>query len=226
MGSVAGKSALVTGGARGIGAAIVEELSAHGANVLAPTRQELDLADPSAPARYVQSSCPGGVDILVNNAGINFIRPLAEVDCELWSQTMQVNLHAPFQLLQLLAPKMAARRWGRVVNISSVFSLVTKEKRAIYSATKSGLNGLTRTAAVEFGPAGVLINAVCPGFVETELTRQNNSPADIECLAASVPLRRLAKPAEIARFVRFLCSEDNTYINGQSLVIDGGFTLQ
>jgi 3-oxoacyl-[acyl-carrier protein] reductase len=224
MGMLSGKTAMVTGGARGIGAAIVAAFAEQGATVLAPTRQELDLADPGAPRRYVEQRCRAGVDILVNNAGINFVRSLDEIDDPLWSQTMQVNLHAPLQLMQLLSPSMRQRRWGRIVNMSSVFSVVTKEKRAIYSATKAGLNGLTRTAAVELGPAGVLVNAVCPGFVETELTRQNNSPADIERLAAAAPVRRLAQPVEIARFVRFLCSEENTFITGQSLVIDGGFS--
>jgi 3-oxoacyl-[acyl-carrier protein] reductase len=148
---------------------------------------------------------------------------LEDLDDDLWTQTYQVNLHAPFRLIQGFAPGMKARGWGRIVNVSSVFSLVTKERRAAYSATKSGLNGLTRTVAVELGPSNILVNAVCPGYVETELTRQNNSPADIQRIAATVPLRRLAQPQEIARLVAFLVGEENAYITGQLVIIDGGF---
>jgi 3-oxoacyl-[acyl-carrier protein] reductase len=101
---------------------------------------------------------------------------------------------------------------------------VTKEQRAAYSTVKSGLNGLTRTLAVELGPSNVLVNAVGPGYVETELTRQNNSPEDLKRIANSIPLGRLAQPAEIAKFVAFLCSDDNSYTTGQLLLIDGGFT--
>jgi 3-oxoacyl-[acyl-carrier protein] reductase len=134
-----------------------------------------------------------------------------------------MNLTAVMALTRGLAPGMRDRKWGRIVNISSVFSLVTKEKRALYSATKAALNGFTRAVAVELAPDGVLVNAVCPGYVDTELTRQNNSAAELENIAQAIPMRRLAQPKEIGRFVAFLCSEENTYITGQTLVIDGGF---
>lgn len=217
------RTALITGGSRGIGAAIVAELAGRGLRVMAPSRQELDLADPASVDRFVAAHRNTAVDVLVNNAGINFIGALEEIDDDLWTQTYEVNLHAPFRLIQSLAPGMKVRGWGRIVNVSSVFSLVTKEKRAAYSATKSGLNGLTRTVAVELGPSNVLVNAVCPGYVATELTQQNNSPAELERIAAAVPLRRLAQPREIARLVAFLAGEENTYITGQLVVIDGGF---
>jgi NAD(P)-dependent dehydrogenase (short-subunit alcohol dehydrogenase family) len=216
--------AIVNGGSRGIGAAIVEELLRRGVKVLAPSRQELDLADSESVSRFVEGRAEECVDILVNNAGINPIRSLEDITEDAWEETYEINLHSPFRLIQAFAPGMKKRGWGRVVNISSMFSLVTKEKRAIYSATKSGLNGLTRTLAVELGANGILVNAVCPGYVETELTRQNNSPDDLERIAATIPLRRLAQPEEIARFVGFLCSDENTYITGQMLVADGGFT--
>ncbi|MGD0653433.1 MAG: SDR family oxidoreductase [Thermoguttaceae bacterium] len=218
------RTALVTGGSRGIGAAIVAELARRGVRTLAPSRQELDLADQDSVNSFVAGHRDVGMDILVNNAGINPINALEDITEEAWTQTYQVNLHAPFRLIQAFAPGMKNRRWGRIVNISSVFSLVTKEKRAAYSATKSGLNGLTRTMAVELGPSGILVNALCPGYVETELTRQNNSPADLQRIAATIPLRRLAQPEEIARLVAFLCSEENTYVTGHLLVVDGGFT--
>ena len=220
------RTALVTGGARGIGAAIVAELHSRGVRVIAPTRQELDLADPSSVEAYLARQRETGdtVDVLINNAGINFINPIEKISQELWLQTFQVNLHSPFRLVQAFAPAMKAQNWGRIINISSVFSTVTKEHRAVYSTVKSGLNGLTRTLAVELGPNNVLVNAVGPGYVETELTRQNNSPEALERIGANIPLRRLAQPSEIAKYVAFLCSDDNTYITGQLLLIDGGFT--
>lgn len=220
------KTALVTGGSRGIGAAIVAELTRQNIKVVKPSRKELDLADRESLERFVAANIHLGVNILVNNAGINFINPLEAITETNWRQMFEVNLHAPFRLIQALAPAMKAQGWGRIVNISSVFSLVTKEKRTAYSAMKSGLNGLTRTAAVELGPSGILVNAVCPGYVETEMTRQNNSPSEVAQITAAIPLRRLAQPEEIARYVGFLCSEENSYITGQTLVIDGGFACQ
>jgi 3-oxoacyl-[acyl-carrier protein] reductase len=217
------RTALVTGGSRGIGAAICAELAARGVKVLAPKREELDLADAKSVNRFAVERGSEPVDILVNNAGINFIQPLESLSEDNWLATFQVNLHSPFRLIQALAPAMGERGWGRIVNISSVFSLVTKEKRAAYSATKSGLNGLTRTLAVELGPRGVLVNALCPGYVETELTKQNNTPAAIEQIRSTIPLRRLAQPQEIAKTVAFLCSDENSYITGQTLIADGGF---
>ncbi|MEJ7637012.1 MAG: SDR family oxidoreductase [Singulisphaera sp.] len=134
-----------------------------------------------------------------------------------------MNLTAPFLLIQGFAPGMAEGGWGRVVNISSIWAVVSKEKRAAYSSAKSALAGLTRTSAVELATGGILVNAVCPGFVETELTRANNPPEAIEAILRSIPLGRLAQPEEVGRLVAFLCSEQNTYITGQSIVIDGGF---
>jgi NAD(P)-dependent dehydrogenase (short-subunit alcohol dehydrogenase family) len=221
------RTALVTGAARGIGAAIAAELSARGVNIVAPTRQELELGDPEAIEHFLNAQKASGVsiDILVNNAGINFIDPLEDIAQETWHKTFQVNVHAPFRLAQALAPAMKERRWGRIVNVSSMFSVVSRPHRTVYSATKSALNGLTRTLAIELGPANVLVNSVGPGYVETALTRQNNSAEELDRIACTIPLRRLAQPKEIATFVAFLCSEDNSYITGQLLLVDGGFTI-
>jgi 3-oxoacyl-[acyl-carrier protein] reductase len=219
------RKACVTGGSRGIGAAIIRELNRRGFEVWAPSRAELDLSDPASIARFVAAH-PAEVDVLVNNAGINFLKALPELDLATWTQMQQVNLAAPLCLIQWAAPFMRERRWGRILNISSVFSLVTKEKRGAYSMTKAALNALTRSAAVEFGPDGILVNSLCPGYVETEMTRRNNSPADLEKIKSAIPLRRLALPEELARVAGFLCSEENNYLTGQAVVADGGFTCQ
>ena len=217
--------ALVTGAARGIGRAIAEELGRRGLQVLTPTRAELDLAQSASIQNFIKAQAGAGIDILVNNAGINHIRPLTKLDSTAWQEMIQVNLTAPMELIQGMSVGMRSRKWGRIVNVSSVFSLVTRGGRAAYSATKSGLNGLTRTCAVELAPEGILVNAVCPGYVETEMTRRNNAPAELKAIAETIPLRRLAQPEEIARMVAFLCSEENTYCTGQLLAVDGGFTL-
>ncbi len=217
------RKALVTGAARGIGRAIAETLRGAGMEVLAPSRADLDLLDPASIDRFIKDHRGAGVSVLVNNAGINPIEALGEISAENWARTIQVNLTAPFRLIQGFAPGMAEGGWGRVVNISSIWAVVSKEMRASYSSAKSALAGLTRTSAVELATGGILVNAVCPGFVETELTRANNPPEAIEAILRSIPLGRLAQPEEVGRLVAFLCSEQNTYITGQSIVIDGGF---
>ena len=220
------RKALVTGASRGIGGAIAETLRGAGLEVYAPPRSELDLFEAASVDRFVEAHRDGGISVLINNAGINPIEALEEISAENWARTLQINLNAPFRLIQGLCPGMKAGGWGRIVNISSIWAVVSKEKRVSYSSAKSALTGLTRTSAVELAPHGVLVNAVCPGFVETELTRANNPPEALETIRQAIPLGRLAQPKEIAQLVAFLCSEQNTYITGQSIVIDGGFVCK
>ncbi|MFN7310637.1 MAG: SDR family NAD(P)-dependent oxidoreductase [Vampirovibrionales bacterium] len=215
--------ALVTGASRGIGLAIKTLFEAKGITVLAPTRAELDLQNPESIIAYVASlSMP--VSILVNNAGINELADLAEVDTAMTERMLQVNLLSQLQLLQALTPAMKVNRYGRIVNMASIWCEFSKERRLLYSVTKAGVKGLTTAAAVELAPYNVLVNAVAPGFVGTEMTRQNNSPEQLVQLAAELPIRRLAEPNEIAEVVYFLASEQNTFITGQTLFVDGGFS--
>ncbi len=218
------KRVLITGGSRGIGQQIAKLMEAKGYEVVVPKREELNLESLESIDKYFASERK--IDILINNAGINFISPLPDIATEQWSQMLTVNLTAPMKLVQKVIPHMQKTKWGRIVNISSIFSNLTRQGRASYSASKSGLNGLTRTAAVELGQHGILVNAVCPGYVETQLTHQNNSPADIEKILKTIPVGRMAQPAEIAELVEFLCSERNSYITGQMITADGGFSIQ
>lgn len=218
------KRVLITGGSRGIGQQIAKLMTTKGYEVVVPKREELNLESLESVDKYF--STERHIDILINNAGINFISPLPDIAIEQWSQMLTVNLTAPMKLVQKVIPHMQKAKWGRIINISSIFSNLTRQGRASYSASKSGLNGLTRTAAVELGPYGILVNAVCPGYVETQLTHQNNSPADIEKILKTIPVGRMAQPAEIAELVEFLCSERNSYITGQMITADGGFSIQ
>lgn len=217
---------LLTGASRGIGAAIKAEFEAHGLEVMGPSRGDLDLSELESVERFIRRNPTLQCDILVNNAGINFPAPLEQMEIANWMSTLQVNLTAPFLLSRHFARGMKESGWGRVVNISSIFSQVTKEGRAVYSATKAGLNGLTRSCAVEWGLQGVLVNAVLPGYIDTELTRQNNSEDTLKAIRQQIPLGRLAEAREIAEVVVFLSSEMNRYMTGQTVVVDGGFTLR
>ena len=219
------RTALVTGASRGIGSAIAAELAGAGWSILAPSRAELDLSVPESVEAYcAQLRAQGVVDALINNAGINVLNLIADLRDDDWAAMLQINVTAPRKLLQAVIGGMASRHWGRIVNISSVFGVVSRARRAAYSATKAAINGLTRSAAIELGPDGIIVNAVYPGYVETDLTYINNSQAEIDAIKQTIPLRRLAAPREIARLVAFLCSDSNSYLTGQTIIADGGFT--
>lgn len=219
-------SALITGASRGIGKAIAESFTQAGYRVLTPSREELELSSVESVKAY--TAVPGNtkVDILVNNAGENPICEIESLPCDTFERTLRVNLSAPLLLMQAVLPSMRRQQWGRIVNISSSYSSVSRPGRGAYGAAKSGLNSLTRTAALEFARDNILVNAICPGFVETDLTRKNNTPEQIKTLCGQIPLGRLASPEEVANLVLFVASSQNTYITGQIINIDGGFLCQ
>ena len=218
------RTVLITGASRGIGSAIALELKSQGFYVIAPSRSQLDLADPSSVVSYFQQLKATSVDVLINNAGINIINSISQINFSDLQNIMQVNLTSAFLLSQAIAPQMMKRGWGRILNISTIFSLITKESRAAYSMSKAALNALTRSCALEFGPGGVLVNSLAPGYVETDMTKQNNSKEQIDAIVSNIPLRRMAQPEELAKVAAFLVSDKNSYLTGQTIVVDGGFT--
>ncbi len=217
------RTALITGGSRGIGSAIVKKLTIDGYDILAPTRQEMDLESNESIKSYMTKK-KGQIDILINDAGINRIALLNDIKDQDVKDTIQINLVAPLKIIQEVTPNMQKNRFGRIVNISSIWSIVNRPGRTNYSISKAALNSLTRSLAVELAPYNILVNAVAPGYVATDLTRQNNSEEELKIISEAIPVRRLAEPDEIANMVAFLCSEQNTYLTGQTIVIDGGFT--
>lgn len=221
-----GRTALVTGGSRGIGQAIVEVLSRDGWRVLAPSRMEMDLESVDSIHAWCDRHSRERIDALVNNAGINELRGIHELDDAAWQRMQQINLQAPMMLMRALVPSMVSRGWGRVVNIASIWSHVAKDRRAGYSAMKAGLVGLTRVVALEAAGRSVLVNAISPGYTATELTERNNSEMELREIASRIPMLRLAKPQEIAEVVSWLVSERNSYITGQCIPVDGGYTIQ
>ena len=237
---------LITGATRGIGAALADAFEASGASLLLTGTDEVQCRQLTADAvrdghdrRYIavdfnesasfnafleEIGRLNRLDVCVNNAGINRINALADVSEGDLDALVAIDLRAPILITKAATAVMGRAAYGRVVNLGSVWNTVSKPKRSIYSAMKAGIHGLTIGAEVELAPQGILVNTVSPGFVMTDLTKKNNSDAEIAVMAQQVPLGRLAEPDEIASTILFLASTANTYVTGQNLVVDGGFT--
>ena len=245
MSLLGGRTALVTGAANGIGRAIAERFVADGATVAAVDREpapddldvarsfRFDLAETDRLDDLVDEveGAVGPLDVLVNNAGI--FEPALGVDLTLRSyrRVLGVNLDAPVFLARKAARGMIERGYGRIVNITSIHGEVGEETALSYDIAKAGLNQATRTLAIELGPHGVLVNAVAPGFVATRMAivdgkneLESDWFRDVYVKYGKLPLRRWAEPAEIARHVAWLASEENTYMTGQVVTVDGGLT--
>lgn len=243
----AGKTALVTGATRGIGKAIAETLWYSGADVyLTGTKQEeidrlneevksqgverkhylcVDLSNGFSVKRFLMEiSELEKIDICVNNAGINIVREFTEVPFEEFLEVQKINVFGPRQILNVVVPKMKANKYGRIVNIASIWSVINRPGRSSYGISKNAVHGLTKALSVELAEYGIMVNSVSPGFTMTELTARTNTPEQLEMLSNKVAARRLAEPQEQANVVAFLCSEQNSYMTGQNLVVDGGYT--
>lgn len=242
-----GKVALVTGAGRGIGAAIARELARHGAGVAVnyhtsaqeaekvasicraygngATAFQANIADPAAVEKLFTAveETLGPVEILVNNAGVGLRRLLAETTDREWDTLLGVNLSGAFYCCRRALRTMIRRRWGRIINIASVFGLTGAAYEAAYAAAKGGIIALTKSLAREVGSAGITVNAVAPGPVESEMLREGLTVTELAALAAEIPSGRLGQPEDVAGACAFLASPAAAFINGQVLCLDGGW---
>lgn len=237
------KTVLITGATRGIGKSIADSLINCGANlILTGTKQNeiidlnktyinnskinyfhLDfLDDQSKKVFYQNISKVKKIDVCINNAGVNYVEDF--IKSLKFDQISKVNIQGPYELLKIVAPKMINNNYGRIINIASIWSVSTKKGRSLYTMSKNALVGLTKTLSIELAPYNILVNAVSPGFTLTELTKNTNTTKELEQIKKSIPMGRLAIPEEIANLVRYLSSNENTYLTGQNIIIDGGFT--
>ncbi|MEV0590880.1 SDR family NAD(P)-dependent oxidoreductase [Nonomuraea cavernae] len=237
-----GRTAVVTGGAGAIGSAIATDLTALGARVViadvdlpgaekaaaglaGAVPMAVDLTSPESVERFC-GAC-GEVDILVHNAGVSIVEAFTESDPAHWDLMWQVNLRGPMLMTKLLLPGMTARRWGRLVFVSSDGARAGSGGEGAYAATKAGLFGLAKTLAREAARAEVTSNVVCPGPTDTPMLRRVSAtePGLVDRIAKGIPLRRLGVPADVAGLVAFLCTERAAYLTGQILSVSGGVTM-
>ncbi|EPD38453.1 D-threitol dehydrogenase [Delftia tsuruhatensis] len=243
-----GRTALVTGGAGGIGLAIARQLAEGGARVvlvdlerqaldvaaasLAEPRHHLALAvDVTRPEGVEQAvatvlEATGRIDILVNSAGVALLEPAGEISEAAWERTLAVNLTAPLLLAQAVAPAMRRQRHGRIINLASQASVVALRRHAAYCASKAGLVGLTRVLALEWATDGITVNAISPTVVDTPLGRKAWAGQVGEAMRALIPTGRFAQPEEVARLAVFLAGTHAGMLTGENIVIDGGYSIQ
>ena len=219
------KTALITGASRGIGKSIKEILSKDEIEIISPTRNELDLSSSESIDKFL-SQVSADIDIIINNAGILKVGEHNEFSSDDFHEILQVNVVAPFKIISGFVEKMKTHSFGRIVNISSVWGQKSKKGRTLYSSSKAALDALTRSLAIEFASYNILINSVAPGYIETDMLKQCNTEEELSIIRDTIPMKRFGKKIEIAELVRFLSSEDNSYITGQVFTIDGGYTCK
>ncbi len=246
--SIQGRTALITGASKGIGAEICRVFADAGADIIAVAREDdglqevagqvramgrkcliinADLATPEGPGAAAARALEevGTVDILVNSAGVARIAPALDLTLQQWDETMAVNLRAPFLMAQALAPAMIARRWGKIINISSQTGVVALPDHAAYATSKGGLNALTKSLMAEWAQYNIQVNAICPTVVLTPMGKQVWSPPEKSGpMLDKTPLGRFGEPVEVADMALYLASPASELVNGALMMIEGGFT--
>ena len=241
------KTILITGATRGIGKTLAEELLQLGANLILTGTNATEIAESNNISTFNKEKkkyfCVDftdtnsiecffdeinqitKIDCLVNNAGINILNSIDNIKLNDWDRMLAVNLTAPLFLTSYISKKMKLHNYGRIVNIGSIFGSISKEKRVCYTSTKYGVHGISVSSSIDLAQHNILINTISPGFVMTDLTKKNLTTSEIEDLQTKIPIRRFAKTHEITKPIIFLLSSYNTYLTGQNIIIDGGFTI-
>jgi NAD(P)-dependent dehydrogenase (short-subunit alcohol dehydrogenase family) len=250
MSLLAGKTAIVTGSSRGIGESIARTFAREGANVVICGRKQETLdqvaaAIPTAGGRVLPVVCHvgraadidaliertmkefGAIDILVNNAATNIAQePVLGIDEGKFDKMVEVNLKSCFRLIQKVAPGMAERGWGSIINVASIAGLKPQYYGMLYSMTKAALIMMSKSYALELGPKGVRVNAICPGLIQTVLSEYYwKDQEKLDAQLARQPIKHIGQPREIAELALLLASENGSYITGQAIVADGGYLI-
>jgi NAD(P)-dependent dehydrogenase (short-subunit alcohol dehydrogenase family) len=245
--TLSGKVALVTGGSKGLGKAMARGLAEAGADVVISSRHENELRPAleeilqgtGRKGRYLVADMSrreevrrlaktaleqmGRIDILINNAGTNVPQAIDAITDDTWDRVMEINLHSVMVLTRALVPQMKERRWGRVIHISSIMGFHSKEKRNVYSATKSALLGFARASALDLGAYGITVNCIAPGPFLTDLPNSVLSEAEKKAFAERTAIGRWGDPKELVGPALLLASDAGSYITGTTIIVDGGF---
>ena len=239
------KNIVITGASGGIGNALVKKFVSLGGNVLGSGRKsekldkikkqypnikvkKFDISEHSRIEEFIDdvSLELGGLDILINNAGINKLSNIDKIEKNFLEKIYKVNLRGPILLTNQISKKMIKRKFGRIINISSIFGVVSKSGRSLYSTTKFGLIGLTKSSALDLAKYNILVNSVSPGVIKTKLTKSILSSKQLSKIRQDIPLKKLGDVSDVSNLVCFLCSELNNYITGQNFIVDGGYTAK
>jgi 3-oxoacyl-[acyl-carrier protein] reductase len=235
---------IITGATRGIGQQIAKDLNELNGNLILTGTDKnqieklnelnrsprikykhLDFLDDDSTNKFLNYiSRLEKIDVLINNAAINRLNSIQKSIIKDWDDMIGVNLTGAFKIIRSISPIMIKNKYGRILNVSSIFGSISKEKRVIYSATKSGLNGITKGISNDLSKHDILCNSISPGFVKTELTFKNLTKNEIVALESQIPIGRLAEPSDISKTSIYLVSNLNKYITGQNIIVDGGYT--
>jgi len=216
---------LITGGHGAIGSAITKLFIDAGEDVIRPDEKELDLESEASIEKFLGAQMKQGFEVIIHCAGYNNPMPFEDIPDNEFQRTMKVNLVGFRSIIKRLAGHFKKARKGHILAISSIYGSISRPGRSSYVISKHALQGLSKTLAIELGPFNVMVNTLSPGFVNTIMTTKNNSPEKIREFEKHIPLRRLALPEEIAEVAFFLCSPKNSYINGQNIIVDGGYII-